>query len=103
VITAVLAFAMQDTLGNILAGVALQLDNSLRTGDWIRIDDITGRVAQMRWRQTTIRTRNGDVVVVPNSQLMRGKFTVYRPRGVASWPWRRWVWFNVTYDHRRRW
>jgi small-conductance mechanosensitive channel len=35
VITAVLAFAMQDTLGNVLSGVALQLDNSLRTGDWI--------------------------------------------------------------------
>jgi small-conductance mechanosensitive channel len=47
VITAVLAFSMQDTLGNILSGVALQLDNSLRTGDWIRIDDITGRVAQI--------------------------------------------------------
>ncbi|MBL8392722.1 MAG: mechanosensitive ion channel [Candidatus Accumulibacter sp.] len=98
VITAVLAFAMQDTLGNILAGVALQLDNSLRTGDWIRIDDLTGRVAQVRWRQTTIRTRNGEVVVVPNSQLMRGRFTVYGRADVASWPWRRWVWFNLSYD-----
>jgi len=98
VITAVLAFAMQDTLGNILAGVALQLDNSLRTGDWIRIDDLTGRVAQVRWRQTTIRTRNGEIVVVPNSQLMRGRFTVYGRADVASWPWRRWVWFNLTYD-----
>ncbi|MBO3705295.1 MAG: mechanosensitive ion channel [Candidatus Accumulibacter sp.] len=98
VITAVLAFAMQDTLGNILAGVALQLDNSLRTGDWIRIDDVNGRVAQVRWRQTTIRTRNGEVVVVPNSQLMRGRFTVYGREEVASWPWRRWVWFNLTYD-----
>ncbi len=97
-ITAVLAFAMQDTLGNVLAGVALQLDNSLRTGDWIRIDDINGRVAQVRWRQTTIRTRNGEVVVVPNSQLMRGRFTVYGREDIANWPWRRWVWFNVTYD-----
>jgi CRP-like cAMP-binding protein len=98
VLTAVLAFAMQDTLGNVLSGVALQLDNSLRTGDWIRIDDLTGRVAQVRWRQTTIRTRNGEVVVVPNSQLMRGRFTVYGREDVASWPWRRWVWFNVTHD-----
>ncbi len=97
-ITAVLAFAMQDTLGNVLAGVALQLDNSLRTGDWIRIDDLTGRVAQVRWRQTTIRTRNGEVVVVPNGQLMRGRFTVYGREDIANWPWRRWIWFNVTYD-----
>ena len=98
VITAVLAFAMQDTLGNILSGVALQLDNSLRTGDWVKIDDLTGRVAQIRWRQTTIRTRNGDVVVVPNSQLMRGRFTVFGRADIPNWPWRRWIWFNITYD-----
>ena len=35
VITAVLAFAMQDTLGNMLGGLALQLDNSVQVGDWI--------------------------------------------------------------------
>src|SRR5271169_1069646 len=33
-ITAVVAFAMQDTLGNILGGLALQLDNSIEIGDW---------------------------------------------------------------------
>jgi|JI8StandDraft_1071087.scaffolds.fasta_scaffold06339_1 small-conductance mechanosensitive channel len=97
VLTAVLAFAMQDTLGNLLSGVALQLDNSLRAGDWIKLDDISGRVLQTRWRQTTIRTRNGEVIVVPNSQLMKGKFTLFGRADVANWPWRRWVWFNVTY------
>ncbi|MCB1587270.1 MAG: mechanosensitive ion channel, partial [Xanthomonadales bacterium] len=44
VITAVLAFSMQDTLGNVLGGVVLQLDDSLRVGDWVRIDNISGRV-----------------------------------------------------------
>ena len=39
IMTAVLAFAMQDTLGNILGGVALQLDNSLQLGDWVKLDD----------------------------------------------------------------
>ncbi|WP_313952891.1 mechanosensitive ion channel family protein [Accumulibacter sp.] len=97
VLTAVLAFAMQDTLGNLLSGVALQLDNSLRAGDWIKLDEISGRVLQTRWRQTTIRTRNGEVIVVPNSQLMKGKFTLFGRADVAMWPWRRWVWFNVTY------
>lgn len=98
VLTAIVAYSMQDTIGNVLSGVAMQLDNSLRTGDWIRIDDITGRVAQIRWRQTTIRTRNGDVVIVPNSQLMRSKFSVFGRADIADWPWRRWVWFNVPYE-----
>ena len=36
ILTAVIAFAMQDTLGNVLAGLAMQLDNSVRIGDWIK-------------------------------------------------------------------
>ena len=29
---------------------------------------------------------------------MRGRFTVFGGEHRAVWPWRRWVWFNVTYD-----
>jgi hypothetical protein len=89
---------MQDTLGNILGGVALQLDNSLQLGDWVKLDDVAGKVFKIRWRQTTIQTRNGELVIVPNSQLMRGRFTLFGGEHRAAWPWRRWVWFNVTYD-----
>ncbi|MDP2006992.1 MAG: mechanosensitive ion channel family protein [Rubrivivax sp.] len=101
VITAVLAFAMQDTLGNILGGLALQLDNSLEIGDWIRVDDISGRVAEIQWRYTAIVTRNGEKVVVPNAQLMKGKFVVIGSAdGLAAGMgrWRRWIAFNVAYD-----
>ena len=98
VITAMLAFAMQDTLGNILAGVSLQLDSSLQVGDWVKVDDLVGRVVQIRWRQTTIRTRNGEMVAVPNGQLMRGRFSVVGRDSRPDWLWRRWVWFNVTHD-----
>jgi small-conductance mechanosensitive channel/CRP-like cAMP-binding protein len=73
VITAVLAFAMQDTLGNMLGGLALQLDNSVQVGDWIRVDDQVGRVRDIRWRSTLIETRNWETVVIPNSMLMKGR------------------------------
>ena len=73
VITAVVAFAMQDTLGNILGGLALQLDNSLEIGDWVRLDDISGRVVEIQWRFTAVLTRNGEKVVIPNGQLMKSK------------------------------
>ena len=75
-ITAVVAFAMQDTLGNILGGLALQMDNSIQIGDWIKVDDITGRVVDIRWRSTLVETRNWETVVFPNSQLMKNKFMV---------------------------
>lgn len=98
VITAVLAFAMQDTLGNILGGLALQLDNSLEIGDWVKMDDLSGKVVEIQWRYTAILTRNGEKVVVPNSQLMKGKFSVIADRDVGVAGWRRWIWFNIDYS-----
>lgn len=99
VITAVLAFAMQDTLGNILGGIALQLDDSIQIGDWIKVDDLSGRVVSIRWRFTAIETRNWETVVIPNSLLMKGKFMVLGRREGQPVQWRRWVWFNVPLDH----
>lgn len=95
VITAVLAFAMQDTLGNILGGIVLQLDDSMRVGDWVQVDDIRGRVTDVRWRYTAIETRNRETVFVPNSALMKNRFTVIGSRNDPEVRWRRWVWFAV--------
>ncbi|MDP2370151.1 cyclic nucleotide-binding domain-containing protein [Rhodoferax sp.] len=95
IITAVLAFAMQDTLGNVLGGVALQLDNSLKVGEWVRIDELSGRVVDVRWRYTAIETRNRETIVVPNSWLMKNRFGVLRRRLDEPLVWRRTVNFNV--------
>ena len=97
-ITAVVAFAMQDTLGNILGGLALHMDNSVEIGDWIKVDDISGKVVDIRWRSTLVETRNWETVVFPNSQLMKNKFMVLGRRTDQPVQWRRWVWFNVGLD-----
>lgn len=98
VITAVIAFSMQDTLGNILGGLALQLEDSIEIGDWIKVDDITGRVVDIRWRSTSIETRNWETVVIPNSHLMKSKFAILGRRTDQPVEWRRWVWFNVDFS-----
>ena len=97
-ITAVVAFAMQDTLGNILGGLALQLDNSIEIGDWIKVDDISGKVIDIRWRSTLVETRNWETVVFPNSQLMKNKFLVLGRRADQPVQWRRWIWFGTALD-----
>jgi small-conductance mechanosensitive channel/CRP-like cAMP-binding protein len=99
VMTAVLAFSMQDTLGNILGGLALQLDNSIKVNDWIKVDDVTGRVADIRWRYTAIETRNWETIIIPNSLLMKGKFSVIGRRSGKPLQCRRWVYFDVGYEH----
>jgi len=99
VMTAVLAFSMQDTLGNILGGLALQLDNSVKVDDWIKVDDVNGRVADIRWRYTAIETRNWETIIIPNSLLMKGKFSVIGRRSGQPLQWRRWIYFDVGYEH----
>src|SRR5688500_11199304 len=84
ILTAVVAFAMQDTLGNVLAGVAVQLDNSVRIGDWIRVDTVSGKVRDIRWRSTLIETRNWETVVIPNSHLMKSRVAILGQR--EGWP-----------------
>lgn len=95
VITGVVAFSMQETLGNILGGLVLQFDNSIRVGDWVRIDDVNGRVVNVRWRYTAIETRNRETIVVPNSQLMKNRFTLIGRREDRELRWRRWIWINI--------
>jgi len=95
IITAVLAFAMQDTLGNVLAGLAIQLDNSVRVGDWIQVDQLSGRVIDIRWRSTAIETRDWSTVVIPNSALMKARFTILGRREGAPLQWRRAIRFMV--------
>lgn len=98
VITAIIAFSMQDTLGNILGGIALQLDDSLQLGDWVKVDDLVGKVTEIRWRSTSLRTRNGEIVCVPNSQLMKNRFLVLGRREDGPPQWRRWIRFEIPND-----
>ncbi len=97
VITAVAAFAMQDTLGNVLSGLFLELDRSIAMGDWVRLEDLSGRVAEIRWRHTTIRLRNGELAVVPNSTLMKARFIVVGNPDLHELRLRRTVHFEVDF------
>lgn len=78
VLTAVLGFALQDTLGNIMGGIALQLDQSIDVGDWISLGPGTppGKVVEIRWRYTAIETHAWTTILIPNSQLVKGTVTV---------------------------
>ena len=95
VVTAVIAFSMQETLGNVLGGILLQLDHSVRIGDWVKIDDASGRVTEIGWRHTAVETRNRETVLVPNGWLMKNRFTVIGSRQDARPVWRRWIRLNI--------
>lgn len=97
VLTAVVGLSLQDTLGNVMGGLALQTDESLHIGDWIRVGDVVGQVVEIRWRYTAVETRNWETVIFPNSSLVKGQVTVLGRRRGESTKWRRSVAFNVDY------
>jgi small-conductance mechanosensitive channel/CRP-like cAMP-binding protein len=66
-VSVVLGLAMQDTLGNLFAGLSLQLERPYQVGDWVTIKEITGRVVQIAWRATRIETSRGEIITLPNN------------------------------------
>ena len=65
----VVSFALQDTLSGLASGMLLLSDRPFQPGDWISSGDNEGLVVDINWRTSRIRTRNGDMIVVPNSEL----------------------------------
>ena len=51
VITAVLGFSLQDVIGNVASGLALQLDTSINVDDWIKVNDRDGACQSSRRRR----------------------------------------------------
>lgn len=66
-----LAFAMQNILENFVAGIILMIRKPFRAGDQIRTSDFEGTVEEIDLRVTTITTYDGEVVLIPNSDVFR--------------------------------
>lgn len=76
-LSVVVGLALQETLGNIFSGLALQLNRPFQPGDWVRSAERLGRVRGIGWRTTTIVTRSAETVEVPNAELAKQVLTVY--------------------------
>jgi small-conductance mechanosensitive channel/CRP-like cAMP-binding protein len=68
-VTAVVGFALQGVLSNLLAGMSLHVTRSVLPSDWVRIGDVEGKVIETNWRETRLQTYGGHILVVPNSTV----------------------------------
>lgn len=71
VLSIVIGLALQDTLGNVFSGLAIQTERSFNVGDWVRFGELEGVVVDVSWRATKLRTRQNDLVVIPNTQISK--------------------------------
>jgi small-conductance mechanosensitive channel/CRP-like cAMP-binding protein len=91
----VIGLALQDTLGNLFAGLAIQIEKPFRIGHWVQIGGIDGQVSEVTWRATKVRTKSGNFVIVPNNKLSDDIIVNYSEPTVES---RIEVEVGVTYD-----
>ncbi len=77
VLSAVIGLALQDVLANIFAGAALQMERPFAVGQWVLIGDREGRVTEMSWRTTKIRTRDNEILIVPNTTVAQNDILNY--------------------------
>ena len=82
VLSLVLGFALQDTLGNLFSGLSLQLESPFNVGDFIRVAEKEGRVVQIAWRSTRIETMRREVITIPNSLIAKADVTNYSRGGL---------------------
>ena len=73
----VLSLALQATLSNMISGILLLLDNTLRVNDLIEYSGAKGEVVKIGLRNTWVKTAEGNVVVISNSQLANGPLINY--------------------------
>jgi len=67
----VIGLALQDTLGSLMSGIALLFERPFAIGDWIKLSNTEGEVVEINWRSVRLRSRERDLLVVPNSVLAK--------------------------------
>lgn len=73
VLGAIIGLSLQETLGHLAAGLAIQIERPIRVGDWVQLDkiDLVGRVTATNWRAVTVEADDRGVLVVPNGVFAR--------------------------------
>jgi len=79
VITVVVGLALQETLGTLLSGLALAWERRLERGTWVQVDGTVGCVEELGWRSLLLRTRLGERVLIPNSDVARRTLKLLGP------------------------
>jgi small-conductance mechanosensitive channel len=90
-----LGFGLQKIVSNLVSGIILLADKSIKPGDVISVGDQIGRVGVMGARYTSVDTRDGREYLIPNEDFITQR--------VANWSYssdlvRLAVNFNTTYD-----
>jgi len=99
VFSLVLGLALQDTIGNLFAGVALQFDKPYEIGDWITVNNgnqtWTGQVHEISWRATVLHGFADEAITIPNKTMSQAQISNYAAK---QRPFARSQIFRISFD-----
>ncbi len=75
VVVGIVGFAMQDLLGNIIAGIALEIGKPFKPGDWLKVENQHAEVVEVNWRSTRLRTNDDIYLDIPNKTIVGATIT----------------------------
>ena len=85
IVSVVIGLALQETLGNLFAGLAIQLERPFQVGDTISMgNEISGRIVQIGWRATRVDNKRREVISLPNTTFSKQGVKNYLPRERAG-------------------
>lgn len=81
----VLGLALQDTLGNLFAGISLQIDKTFEIDDWLEVQNgsvkIIGQVKELSWRSTLLIGFSDERITLPNKLMASSQVSNFSPDG----------------------
>jgi small-conductance mechanosensitive channel len=72
VLAAIVGFAAQHTIGNMVAGVQIAVSQPIRIGDRISFEEVEGRVIDITLSYTYVDPGDASAIVIPNQMLVDG-------------------------------
>lgn len=81
-----ISLGLKDTIANIIGGFGLMLGRVIQPGDLVTIQGVTGTVHDITWRQTVVRTRSGDMMVIPQFGTQYGRPDQAHAGSAKAWP-----------------
>jgi small-conductance mechanosensitive channel len=71
-VAAIVGFAAQHTIGNMVAGVQLAVSQPIKIGDQIEFEEVSGRVIDITLSYTYVNPGDDSSIVIPNQLLVEG-------------------------------
>lgn len=79
----ILGLALQDTLGNLFAGISMQIDKSYEIDDWLEMTSgpqkVIGKVKEITWRSTIFQGFYDEIITLPNRWMAQAQISNFSP------------------------